>query len=86
MGFDGTIKSTRQWFICLTARPLNWGQMDLDRMWYNCPFEFGKTNGIIHRVVKAEFEHRGSASPWMYLLYVPRTDLTPLDEGLNEDL
>ena len=56
-------------------------------MWYSCPFEFGKTDGINHRVVKAEFEHRGSASGWMYLLYVPRTDFkTPLDEGLNEDL
>ena len=26
------------------------------------PFAFGKTDGVIHRVVNAEFEHRGSAS------------------------
>ena len=36
--------------------------------------------------ISSEFELGVCASPWMCLLYLPRTDLTPLDEGLNEDL
>ena len=67
--------------------------MDLERMWYSCPFEFGVTYSMTLFTEWSNLNLNTEClcpAAWLDLssisLYTPRTGLTPLDEGLNEDL